>query len=94
MSPYPNAYKIEEIFFDRLNTDRFHEYLADPFEITVAGTDFHIGGSYKTVEDFHDNIYGRINAAIKLESNRVDIRRVIGGGDSAVSGSTLLYTEQ
>ncbi|KAL9610020.1 MAG: hypothetical protein Q9167_005262 [Letrouitia subvulpina] len=84
MSPYPNAYQIEEMFFNRLNPNLFHDHLADPIDVTVSGTDFHISGNYKTVEEFHDNIYGRINDAVKKETLRVDVRRVIGGGDSAV----------
>ena len=76
-------------------TDQFHEYLADRIDVTVSGTDFHVRGSYKTVEEFHDNIYSRISAAVKLETMQIDVRRVIGGGDSAVGGlghcSTLSF---
>lgn len=87
MAPYPNAYQIEEMFANRGIPDRFHQYLADPIDVTVVGQEFHIGGNYKNMQDFHDNIYARVAAGLKEETIRVEVRRVIGGGDSAVSQS-------
>ena len=86
MAPYPTAHEIEEIFFNRINTDKFHTYLADHIDITVAGTDFNISGKFKSLEDFHNKIYVRINAAVKQETLRLEVNRVIGGGDSPVGG--------
>ncbi|KAI4126772.1 MAG: hypothetical protein LQ338_003590 [Usnochroma carphineum] len=83
MAPYPNAYQIEEMFANRGIPDRFHQYLADPIDVTVVGQEFHIGGNYKNMQDFHDNIYARVAAGLKEETIRVEVRRVIGGGDSA-----------
>ncbi|KAI4164798.1 MAG: hypothetical protein LQ342_001430 [Letrouitia transgressa] len=83
MSPYPTAYQIEEMFSNRARPDKFHQYLADPIDVTVVGQDFHISGNYKSTQEFHDNIYVRIVAALKEESIRIEVRRVIGGGDSA-----------
>lgn len=84
MSPYPNAYQIEEMFSNRARPEKFNEYLANPIDVTVVGQDFHISGNYKSVQEFHDNIYVRLVAVLKEETIRVEVRRVIGGGDSAV----------
>lgn len=95
MSPYPTAYQIEEMFSNRARPDKFHQYLADPIDVTVVGQDFHISGNYKSTQEFHDNIYVRIVAALKEESIRIEVRRVIGGGDSAVRKlrSSILATQ-
>ena len=90
MSPYPNAHEIEEIFFHRINTDEFHKHLADHIDITVTGSDFNISGSFKSMEEFHEKIYVRINAAVKQETLRLEVNRVIGGGDSPVNTLSAL----
>lgn len=71
------------MFANRGCPNIFHTYLADNFEVTVVGKDFHIGGHYNSTEAFHNAIYGRVPAALKVETIRVEILRVIGGGDSA-----------
>lgn len=91
-TPYPNAYQIEEMFANRGLPDIFHTYLADNFEVTVVGKDFHIGGHYNSMEAFHNAIYGRVSAALKVETIRVEILRVIGGGDSAWAAVESLCT--
>ena len=88
-TPYPNAYQIEEMFFNRMQTEKFHTYLADPIDVTVSGQDFHVSGNFQTVEDFHDGVYKRISAAVKTETMKIEISRVIGGGESAVSLNVL-----
>ena len=91
-TPYPNAYQIEEMFANRGFPDIFHTYLADNFDATVVGQDFHIGGHYNSLESFHNAIYGRVSAALKIETIRVEIVRVVGGGDSAWAAVESLCT--
>ncbi|KAL9614242.1 MAG: hypothetical protein Q9167_001264 [Letrouitia subvulpina] len=83
MAPYPNAYQIEEMFCNRARAEKFNQYLADPIDVTVVGQDFNIGGNYKSIQEFHDSVYVRAIAALKEETIRIEVRRVIGGGDSA-----------
>ncbi|KAG8530499.1 uncharacterized protein KY384_005002 [Bacidia gigantensis] len=92
MAPYPTAHEIEEIFFHRINTEEFHSYLADHIDITVTGNDFNISGKFKSLEEFHNKIYVRINAAVKQETLRLEVNRVIGGGESpqALSPTAVL----
>ena len=91
-APYPNAYQIEEMFANRGVPNIFHTYLADPIDVTVVGKDFHIGGHYNSMEAFHDAIYGRVSAALKVETIRVEVIRVIGGGESAWAAVESLCT--
>lgn len=91
-TPYPNAYQIEEIFASRGSPDLFHTYLADNFDATVVGQDFHIGGHYNSIESFHNAIFSRVSAALKIETIRVEVIRVIGGGDSAWAAVELVAT--
>ena len=91
-APYPNAYQIEEMFANRGVPNIFHTYLADPIDVTVVGKDFHIGGHYNSMEAFHDAIYGRGSAALKVETIRVEVIRVIGGGESAWAAVESLCT--
>ena len=89
---YPDAHRIEEMFANRGLPDVFHTYLADNFEATVVGKDFHIGGHYNSIEAFHNAIYGRVSAALKVETIRVEVMRVIGGGESAWAAVESLCT--
>ena len=82
-SPYPNAYQIEEIFANRDNPNIFNTYLADSVDVTVVGQDFHIAGQHQTPQAFHDAVWVRMTAALKLETLRIEVVRVIGGGESA-----------
>lgn len=91
-SPYPTAYQIEEMFANRDVPSLFHNYLADPIDVTVVGQDFHIGGNYKSMQAFHDGIYARVAAALKVETIRVEVVRVIGGGESAWAAVESLCT--
>lgn len=91
-TPYPNAYQIEEMFANRGFPDTFHTYFADNIEVTVVGKDFHIGGHYRSMEAFHDAIYARVSAGLKVETIRIEILRVIGGGDSAWAAVESLAT--
>ncbi len=81
--PYPNAYQIEEMFANRAVPNIFHTYLADPIDVTVVGQDFGISGHYNSMEAFHDGIYARVAAALKFETIRLEVVKVIGGGESA-----------
>ena len=90
MSPYPNAYQIEEIFSYRTQPDKFHEYLAEPVDVMVVGEDHEIAGRYKSVQEFHDKIFARIFDTVKRETIRLEVKRVVGGGESAVCPTFLL----
>ena len=81
-SPYPTAYQIEEMFSNRVDTDIFNTYFADNPEILMVGDDFHLGGRHSSVQSWHDSIYGRVTAAVKIETLRNEVLRVIGGGES------------
>ena len=81
-TPYPNAYKIEEMFADRDVPNVFNSYLAENIDAIVVGKDFYVGGSYKSSQAFHDAIYGRMTDALKIDTIRIVVQRVIGGGDS------------
>lgn len=83
MSPYPTSYQIEEIFSSRDNPSVFNAHLADNVDVSVVGVDFHIAGQHSSPQSFHDNIWGRMTAVLKLETLRIEVRRVIGGGESA-----------
>ncbi len=99
-SPYPSAYQIEEMFANRLYTDVFNSYLADNVDVlVVGGEDFHIGGRYNSVQSFHDAIYGHVSKTWKVETAKMEVLRVIGGGDSpwaaveSVTTATTKYGE-
>ena len=92
MSPYPTAYQIEEIFAARAQPDKFHEYMADPVDVEVLGEDHEIAGHYKSLEEFHDKVFARISDTVKRESIRLEVKRVVGGGDSAVRLDLYSYT--
>ncbi|KAG8531108.1 uncharacterized protein KY384_004465 [Bacidia gigantensis] len=83
MGPYPNAYQIEEIFATRTQPEKFHEYMADPVDVEVVGEDHEIAGHYKSLEEFNEKVFARISDTVKRESIRLEIKRVIGGGESA-----------
>ena len=84
MSPYPNAYQIEEIFAARTQPEKFHEYMADPVDVMVIGEGHEVAGHYKSIEEFNEKIFARISDTVKRESIRLEVKRVIGGGESAV----------
>ena len=83
MTLYPTKDKIEEIFSNRDLPDIFHSYLSDHVNVTVAGQEFHIAGHYKSIDAFHDGIMVRVASVLKMETLRIEVNRVIGGGDSA-----------
>lgn len=92
-SPYPTAYQIEEMFANRGHTDIFNSYLADNVDVLiVGGEDFHIGGRYHTVQSFHDETYGHLTSALKDGTYKVEVLRVIGGGESAWASVESLST--
>ena len=93
-TPYPSAYQIEEMFANRDVPDIFHTYLADPIDVVVVGQDFHVGGQYKSMEAFHQGIYARVADSLKIETIRVEVRRVIGGGESPWASIESLCTAE
>lgn len=58
-------------------------YLADSVDVTVVGQDFDIAGQHQTPQVFHDAVWARMTAALKLETLRIEVVRVIGGVESA-----------
>lgn len=81
-TPYPNMHQIEEIFHDRDKPLIFNKFLAETLDAVVVGRDFNLGGHYKTIEAFHEGIYGRVATSLDLETMRLSVVRVIGGGQS------------
>ena len=92
-SPYPTAHQIEEMFANRGHPEVFNSYLADTVDILVmGGEEFHLRGRYNSVQSFHDEIYGHVTSALKVETFRVEVLRVIGGGDSPWAAVESLST--
>ena len=92
-SPYPTAYQIEEMFANRTATEVFNSYLADNVDVlVVGGEEFHVGGRYYSVQSFHDKVYGEISSAVKVETLKSEVLRVIGGGDSPWAAVESLTT--
>ena len=58
--------------------------MADPVDVMVVGEDHEVAGHYKSIEEFHEKIFARISDVVKRESIRLEVKRVIGGGESAV----------
>ena len=93
-APYPSAYQIEEMFANRDVPDIFRTYLADSFNVVVVGQDFHVGGQHKSTEAFHQGIYARVVDSLKVETIRVEVRRVIDGGESPWASVESLCTAE
>ncbi|KAL8816571.1 MAG: hypothetical protein Q9191_008306 [Dirinaria sp. TL-2023a] len=82
-SPYPSIYQVEEMFGNRVSDPSlFHTYFANNFTVTVNGTDFHLKGHHTDTDTFH-SIYTRIVDHLKVDTLKVEVVRVIGGGESA-----------
>lgn len=80
------------MFANRGVPSLFLIYLADNIDVTVVGQDFYIGGYYNSMEAFHGPIYDRVSAALKVETIRVEVLRVIGGAESAWAAVESLCT--
>ena len=93
-TPYPSANQIEEMFANRDVPSIFHTYLADPIDVVVVGQDFHVGGQYKCMEAFHQGMHARVADSLKIETIRVEVRRVIGGGESLWASIESLCTAE
>ena len=81
--PYPTAHQIEEMFTNRLDYDTFHSYLADKPDITVVGKDFPLAGNHKSADSFHIGTTARFVNPMIYDTIRIEVVRVIGGGESA-----------
>lgn len=79
------------MFANRGVPSLFLIYLADNIDVTVVGQDFYIGGYYNSMEAFHGAIYDRVSA-LNVETIRVEVLRVIGGGESAWAAVESLCT--
>lgn len=91
-SPYPTTYQIEEMFANRGIPNVFKSYLAENVEVTVVGKDFHAGGKHKSMQAFHDAVYGRISSVLHVDTISVEVIRVIGGGESSWAAVETLGT--
>ena len=97
--PYPTVYQIEEMFANRLDYNTFHSYLAANPDLTVAGKDFPFAGNHKSAETLHTDMFIRMVDALKEDTIRIQVLRVIGGGESAwasvesVATATTRYGE-
>ena len=58
----------------------------------MGGDEFHLGGRHSTVQAFHDEIYGHVTSALKVETFKVEVLRVIGGGESPWAAVESLST--
>lgn len=92
ISPYPNAYQIEETYASRHNPSFFNTHLADNVDGSVAGQDFHLGGRFDSIQAHNDRVLSRIGAALKTETWRAEAVRVIRGGESAWAAIKTLST--
>ena len=92
--PYPNAYQIEEMFANRSNPSVFNTYFSDSVDVIVVGQDFHLGGRYNSIQDFHNGLFERTVSRFKDRTYTLEIVRVIGGGESAwyvFAGPIILF---
>lgn len=86
MAPYPTKDEIEHIFAQRGRPDKFNSYLDDNVEVTIPGEGFNLSAKHQGVQAFHEGTWGRVViSSLKEETFRVEVKRVIGGGDEAVS---------
>ncbi len=94
-TPYPTPYQIEEMFANRLVASIFNTYYADPHDITVIGHDFHLAGHYN-IQRFDDEVFGELWELVKKDTVRLEVLRVIGGGESpwAAVETRVLATTQ
>ena len=77
-------HQIEEIFHQRIQPDKFHKYLNEPVDTWIAGEGHELSGHHKTIEEFHRNIFDRLAQLADLSTLKIEVKRVIGGGESAV----------
>ena len=47
------------------------------------GKEFNVDGYYRSAQHFDEECFNRIMAALRQETVRVEVLRVIGGGESA-----------
>lgn len=81
--PYPTVYQIEEMFANRVDYNTFNTYLAENPDLSVVGKDFHLAEKHRSAETFQTDMYNRIIAPLKADTIRLQVMRVIGGGESA-----------
>ena len=91
-SRYPTAYQIEEISDTRAFLRIFKSYLADPIDVIVVVQDFRVAGNHRTAQSFRDEVYGRLTPIMKPDTPRIEILRVVGGGELAWAAVESLPT--
>lgn len=90
--PYPTPSQIKEIFDSRVDQSVFNSHLADPVDIIIVGKDAPLVGHYKSVQHFDEAVYARMAATLKMETMRIEVVQVIGGGESASAAVESLVT--
>ena len=70
------------MFANRNIPSTFNTYFADNSDIILVGKNEVLGGRFKSGQHFDDEIFNRIGDALKPETLRLDVLRVIGGGES------------
>ena len=84
-SPYPSVHVIEGIYQYRtkLGHASFPDYLDEDVEITILGQDHKLGGTYKGKKAYQDIAYEFANTLDLSKFHKLDIVKVIGGGEQA-----------
>ncbi|KAL8697960.1 MAG: hypothetical protein Q9224_002072 [Gallowayella concinna] len=96
MSPYPSVYQIEEIFQDGGGgpeaPDTFVSHLDPKVQMTVVGHDHQTAGDTHGQDDIKDNHFGFLKEMLDFSKpNKVDVLRVIGGGESPWACVELVF---
>ncbi|KAL6713115.1 hypothetical protein ACLMJK_009236 [Lecanora helva] len=95
MAPYPTTDQIEDIFASRARPDKFNSYFDSDVDVHIPGVDFNVGAKHQGLQAFHEGTWGKVvSSTLKEETFRVDIKRVIGGGDSAWAAIEYTHTAE
>ena len=88
--PYLIPSQIKEIFENRHNQSVFNSHFADNASIIIVGQDDTIGGHYKSTQHFDEVVFDRMSATMKMETARMEVVQVIGGGESATAAVEIV----
>ena len=70
------------MFANRKTPSTFNTYFADNSDIILVGKGEVLWGSFKSGQHFDDEVFNRIQHASKPETLKLEILRVIGGGEA------------
>lgn len=90
--PYPTPAQIKQIFDSRVDQSVFNSHLADNISIIIVGHNSPFVGHYKSVQHFDEAVYARMAATLKMETAKVEVVQVIGGGESASAAVESVVT--